>query len=261
MSHANIRVGSVTLIVNDLKAMTAFYRKVIGLSVIEITRRSVRLGVGQTLLLELIHDPHAPLADRHGAGLFHIAFLLPDRASLGQWLRHAVESDIPLTGAADHLVSEALYLADPEGNGIEIYRDRPREEWSWHDGMVQMANRRLDLQELATSGSPRPWTGLPDGSSIGHVHLQVGDLQHADAFYQGTLQLDIVSRRPQASFYSSGGYHHHLAVNTWNSAGAGMRPALTTGLAVVELLVDDNALPVPQTLTDPWGTIIRLQGA
>lgn len=152
MSHANIRVGSVTLIVNDLKAMTAFYRKVIGLSVIEITRRSVRLGVGQRLLLELIHDPHAPLADRNGAGLFHIAFLLPDRASLGQWLRHAVESDIPLSGAADHLVSEALYLADPEGNGIEIYRDRPREEWSWHDGMVQMANRRLDLQELATSG-------------------------------------------------------------------------------------------------------------
>lgn len=271
---APMRIGTVTLTVRDLDTASRFYQQVIGLAPIDTGAGLVRLGVGTTVLLELRHDADAPLASRRAAGLFHTAFLLPTRADLAQWLRHVAEQGVPLQGASDHLVSEAIYLADPEANGIEIYWDRPSETWSWRDGMVQMENRALDLNGLAATVRTRDWSGLPAGSSIGHVHLQVGELEPAEGFYAGLLGLDVVCRYPGATFMSSGGYHHHLATNIWNSRGAPVRSQPTTGLANVELAADAgtfegvrSGLPPEQaaqadpgrlSLRDPWGTAITV---
>lgn len=187
---------------------------------------------------------------------------------------HAAEQRVPLRGASDHLVSEAIYLSDPEGNGIEIYHDWPSETWTWHDGMIRMETQPLDLHALAASVQARNWSGLPDGSHIGHVHLQVGELSSAENFYSGLLGLDVVSRSSGATFLSSGSYHHHLATNTWNSRGAGVRSQPMTGLADVELVAEAavfdavrSRLTPEQTadssathlsLSDPWGTKITL---
>jgi catechol 2,3-dioxygenase len=267
---APVRIGTVALTVRDLDTVSQFYQQVIGLSPVESGPGLVRLGVGTTVLLELLHDPAAPLASRRAAGLFHTAFLLPTRADLAQWLLHAAELGVPLHGASDHLVSEAIYLADPEGNGIEVYWDRPSETWAWRDGMVEMATLALDLNDLAASVRTRAWSGLPAGSTIGHVHLQVGALDPADGFYAGLLGLEVVCRYPGATFLSSGGYHHHLATNIWNSRGAPARTEPTTGLANVELVTDAGVLaalrsrlspelaaqasPTRLALRDPWGT-------
>jgi catechol 2,3-dioxygenase len=271
---APVRIGTVALTVRDLEAVSRFYQEVIGLAVIETGAGLVRLGVGTTALLELRHDPAAPLASPSAAGLFHTAFLLPSRADLAQWLLHAAELRVPLQGASDHLVSEAIYLADPEGNGIEIYWDRPSENWSWKNGMVEMATLRLDLEALAASVRSRAWSGLPAGSSIGHVHLQVGALDASDDFYAGKLGLDIVCRYPGATFLSSGGYHHHIGTNIWNSRGAPVRTEPATGLANVELMADQAVIDAVRSrlsaeeagqtngaqlsLRDPWGTSITL---
>jgi catechol 2,3-dioxygenase len=271
-----VRIGTVALTVRDLETVSRFYQEAIGLAVIETGAGLVRLGVGTTVLLELRHDPAAPLASRTAAGLFHTAFLLPSRADLAQWLLHAADLRVPLQGASDHLVSEAIYLADPEGNGIEIYWDRPSETWSWRNGMVEMATLRLDLEALAASVQSHAWSGLPAGSSIGHVHLQVGALEASDAFYAGKLGLDIVCRYPGATFLSSGGYHHHIGTNIWNSRGAPVRTEPTTGLANVELVADPLIIEAVRSrlsaeeaaladgtrlaLRDPWGTSITLVG-
>ncbi|MDB6178705.1 VOC family protein [Paracoccus sp. Z330] len=273
MSDISIRIGSITLVANDLERMTDFYCKVIGLTAIEVTPNFARLGIGNNVLLKLIHDPQAPRASAQEAGLFHIAFLLPARADLGRWLVHARQHDVTLTGAADHLVSEALYLADPEGNGIEIYCDRPAALWSWSDGQVEMANHRLDLIDLVAARKGQDWAGMPMGSTIGHVHLQVGDLQLANRFYNQVLGLDLVHRMSGAGFYSSDGYHHHIATNVWNSRGAGKRPPRSTGLGMIDILTDAPEILLERlspdiassdglrgTISDPWGTIIGIRG-
>ncbi|MCA0964758.1 VOC family protein [Salipiger bermudensis] len=272
-ASAPLRIGTVALTVRDLSQMTEFYRDAIGLELVEARPGLSRLGTGGEALLELIHNPAARLADRTETGLFHVAFLLQDRASLGHWLRHAAETGVRLLGASDHLVSEALYLADPEGNGIEIYRDRPSEDWSWADDEVDMATIRLDLDALAADAPDEPWGGMQAGTVVGHVHLQVGDVKKADEFYTGLLGLDVTSRVRGAAFYSAGGYHHHIAANTWNSAGAGPRPTGMTGLHSVEIVAADPELharlaarageqPGDSSLfTDPWGTVLRLRAA
>lgn len=271
---APVRIGTVALTVRDLETVSRFYQQVIGLTVIETGVSLVRLGVGTTVLLELRHNPAAPLASRAGAGLFHTAFLLPSRTDLAQWLLHAADLRVPLEGASDHLVSEAIYLSDPEGNGIEVYWDRPSETWTWRDGSVAMATLRLDLEALAASVRSRNWSGLPTGSSIGHIHLQVGALDASDDFYAGKLGLDIVCRYPGATFLSSGGYHHHIGTNIWNSRGAPVRTEPTTGLANVDLVADRAVIDAVRArlaseetslaaktnlaLRDPWGTSITL---
>jgi catechol 2,3-dioxygenase len=201
--------------------------------------------------------------------------LVPSRDDLALWLLQAAKQGVQLQGASDHLVSEAIYLADPEGNGIEVYRDRPSSEWIWRDSMVQMATRALDLNELVRSVRTREWSGLPPGSSIGHVHLQVGALGPAEAFYAGLLGYDVVSRIPGATFLSSGGYHHHLAANIWNSTGVPARPPGSTGLASLELIPAERAIwtriverhgePAAAggmqhvSLKDPWGTTVLIR--
>lgn len=256
-SDAPLSVGRVALTVNDLDRVGDFYAAMLGLSPLDGDGETRRLGAGDRVLLELRRDPAARSAPRE-AGLYHTAFLLPDRADLGRWLRFAAEAGLRLDGASDHLVSEAIYLRDPEGNGIEVYADRPRDRWSVEAGQVRMDTIALDLQNLLAAGAG-PWAGAPDGTVVGHVHLQVGDVGQADDFFTGPLGMARVSHMPSASFYSTGGYHHHIAGNVWHSRGAGQRPEGLTGLAELELLaVPERAAALPATLTDPWGNAIRI---
>lgn len=273
-----LRIGGVALAVRDPDRMAAFYRDVIGLEVIAQDGGAIRLGAGGTAFLELLRRPGALPDDPATAGLFHTAFLLPSRAALGRWLAHHRALGGQLDGGADHLVSEAAYLRDPEGNGIEVYADRPPAQWRWRgDGAerrVEMANRPLDVPGLLRAAAT-PWGGAPPGTRIGHVHLRVGDVGEAVRFYAGTLGLDLTASRDSAAFLSTGGYHHHVAVNTWSSAGAGPRDPGRAGLASVTLDVAggpalagiarragaaDPGLNDP-SLNDPWGTVLRLRAA
>ena len=250
--NRSFAIGTVTLVVHDLASVRAFYENVIGLAPLTSTVTTAVLGVDGTAVVSLREDRAARRRSPQEAGLYHTAFLLPTRQDLGRWLRD--RSDGRLTGAADHLVSEALYLDDPEGNGVEIYADRPSATWRWQDGLVVMANDRMDLAALAAAGGDAPWQGAPAGTGIGHVHLQVGALAEADAFFTGTLGLQVTNRFAKASFYAADGYHHQLAANVWNSAGAKLREFPSTGLA--EIGVHAAASGV---LVDPWGTALRLK--
>jgi len=255
MSGRNMRIGKVALTVNDLNKVSEYYERVVGLQLIARDGESARLGSGGATLLELREDKAARRASAREAGLFHTAFLLPSRADLGAWLKRAVETQIRLQGAADHLVSEAIYLADPEGNGIEIYRDRPRDEWTVANGMVEMTTDPLDAEGIMAAAGAKTWDSVPDGTVVGHVHLQAGALAPAEAFYHGVLGFPVTCRFPGAVFYGDGGYHHHLATNIWNSRNAAVRTYPATGLASVEIIAPGAA---GRTLTDPWGTEILL---
>jgi catechol 2,3-dioxygenase len=230
------------LVVTDVSLVSSFYQSMLGLKVIEKTASGEVLGVDGTPLLTLTTGKDVRVAPRNAAGLFHTAFLMPDRTELARWLRHAVQNNVALDGASDHLVSEAIYLSDPEGNGIEIYADRPHEQWKFHDdGQVEMATLRLDLQALYDSAPQDAWNGMAEGTAIGHIHLQVGDIPEADAFYRDVLGLKIMARYPGASFFATGGYHHHVAANIWNSRGAGTRSDGMTGLSDYALRFNDTA--------------------
>ncbi|WP_221132131.1 MULTISPECIES: VOC family protein [unclassified Rhizobium] len=230
------------LVVTDLTVVSGFYQSMLGLKVIEKTASGQVLGVGDLPLLTLTTAKDAAIAPRNAAGLFHTAFLMPDRAELARWLRHAANNNVVLDGASDHLVSEAIYLSDPEGNGIEIYADRPHEQWKFdQDGMVDMATLRLDLQALYDSAADEHWSGMAVGTAIGHLHLQVGDIPQADAFYRDVLGLKLMASRPGASFFATGGYHHHIAANIWNSRGAVARADNMTGLSDYKVRFNDKA--------------------
>ncbi|WP_299365546.1 VOC family protein [uncultured Paracoccus sp.] len=277
MKAAPMRIGTVRLKVRDLDAVSRFYQTVMGLTPLPADGPGVTLGTGTLRLLHLDAAPDADAADRRQAGLFHTAFLLPSRAELARWLAHAAEARVALQGASDHSVSEAIYLADPEGNGIEVYADRPPQRWRDEAGEVHMTTEPLDLQDLLKAAGTTPWAGYPDDGVIGHVHLQVGDTAEADRFYGGILGLDIAARYPGASFYGSGGYHHQLAGNVWSSRGAGVRPEGMAGLDAVELVLRDpgtadaitsrandagiavETTDTALTLRDPWGTRITLR--
>jgi catechol 2,3-dioxygenase len=276
LARAPHRIGKVTLAVRDLSTVSRFYRDVIGLAVIETNPDAVRLGTANSVLLELRHEPGARARSPREAGLFHTAFLLPSRADLGAWTAHAAERRFPLHGAADHRVSEALYLSDPEGNGIEIYADRPSATWPRAGRMIEMPSDPLDLQDLVRAAAGRRWSGIPQGSTVGHMHLQVGAIPEAETFYADLLGFEITCRYPGGSFYGSGGYHHQLATNIWNSRGTTPRTDITTGLAHFEIVAanDDVVEAARERLTragyalaegesglqvkDPWGTSMSL---
>ncbi len=260
---APMEIGTVTLTVRDLPRSADFYAHALGLEKLHADGSEAVMGAGNRALVRLIADPAARERTPREAGLFHTAILLPNRAALGAWVHHASATRLPVQGTSDHRVSEAIYFADPEGNGIEIYVDRPRPAWTKPDGSIHMTSDPLDVQDLA--GAARgPWTGAPDGTVVGHVHLQVGDVKQAEAFYNGTLGFPITAHYPGAAFYGAGGYHHHLATNTWNSRGAGPRTP-STGLTAVEIRADAASLAAitartdgATDLTDPWGTRITL---
>lgn len=280
----------------DLEQSVAFYRRVLGMSVLEdaagrADRASLGPAGGEALVELHEHPGAAPVPRRGRLGLFHFAILLPDRPALGLFLRHLGAIGVR-PGASDHLVSEALYLSDPDGLGIEVYADRPRSEWRERNGELVMATEPLDLDSLLRAGSEggcnggmrRPgeggsWDGMPAGSTMGHVHLHVGDLARASAFYHEALGLDrTVWSYPGALFLSAGGYHHHLGLNTWAAgatpAGEGDARLLEWELIVPTSADADEALGALEAaghaaepgvtgglVRDPWGTALRVRVA
>jgi catechol 2,3-dioxygenase len=226
-------VGPVRLTVADLDRVRAFYETAIGLREVGEPRDAVvRLGAEPGVpLVELAGRPGAPPRAPRRTGLYHLALLVPDRPELARALRRVIDAGQTFEGASDHLVSEALYLSDPEGNGIEIYRDRPREEWRHVDGELQMATLALDVRSLVAELPEGHDPGMVPGTRMGHVHLQVADLDAAERFYHGVLGFDVTVRGyPGALFVSAGGYHHHVGLNTWAGAGAPAPPPGVRGL-------------------------------
>lgn len=260
------RIGAVTLRVADLERERRFYAEAIGLSELPpgdaATGEVASFGApdGERPLLHLIADPAAPPRPARTTGLFHFAVLVPDRAELARSIARLVRAGWRLTGASDHLVSEAIYLEDPEGNGIEIYRDRPRSEWRRENGELAMATLPLDLRSvMAELGDDDPGERVAAGTTIGHIHLNVADLDAAERFYAGELGFEVIVRGyPGALFVAAGGYHHHLGLNTWNGRGAPAPPPGSLGLELYEILVP--GLKEPRDLTDPSGIRLRLVG-
>jgi len=270
-----LRIGTVALKARDLSCLTDFYSSAIGLQVIDRDTKTTRLGAGGVTLLELEAAPAATPDDPRTAGLYHTAFLQPTRQDLGRWLVHAARNRVQLSGASDHLVSEAIYLDDPEGNGIEVYRDRLPQEWRWNGDRIQMANDRLDLDNLAADSGNTAYQGAPEGLRIGHIHLRVGDLGATQKFYCDVIGLDPTAGRGGALFMSSGRYHHHVGSNIWHSAGAGQREEDRAGLSWFSIEAADGAerdaaiarltaanMPIVESANglearDPFGTRVR----
>jgi catechol 2,3-dioxygenase len=273
-------LGEVKLRVRNLAQLVTFYTDVIGLQVLNRDSHKAELTVdGKKPLLVLEELPNAiTLPERSTTGLYHFAILVPSRKQLGLSLRRLAEYGIRI-GQADHLVSEALYLSDPEGNGIEIYRDRPRETWQFDGSNVKMASDPLDIPSILREAEDSPWQGLPPETIMGHIHLHIGDLEKARKFYVDLLGWGMaadLSRMMRALFISAGGYHHHIGLYVWAGAGAPQPPANATGLdyfkvvlpsvadldvvvarvraAGVEIAEKDGAW----VFSDPFGNEIRL---
>lgn len=238
---ADARLGAIRLRGGDGERLRDFYETTIGLRTLGTADGVLSLGVDGAPLVELVADPEAPPRPPDTTGLFHLALLVPTRADLARTLRRVAGSGWRLSGASDHLVSEALYLSDPEGNGIELYRDRPRDEWPLSGDSVEMATLPLDLDDLlAEPGGEEADETMPAGTTLGHVHLQVADLDSAEAFWVDALGLDVTARGyPGALFTSAGGYHHHVGLNTWAGAGAPSPPARARGLVRFEVVLPD----------------------
>ncbi len=266
-STAPMQIGMVTLNVRQIDKVADYYRHLLGLADLGRDGNTLRLGVGDKPLLELRGNEGFAQRDPRSAGLFHTAFLMPDRESLGAWLRHVAAERIPVDGASDHLVSEAVYLHDPEGNGIEVYADRSRAEWSTNGKSIVMASEHLDIPALLELAPENTYGEAPQGLFVGHMHLQVGSIAEAEPFYSGILGTDITAHMPSATFYGAGGYHHQLATNIWHSRGAGRIDATHTGLVGFELVLDSDqqradilarAQSNETTIVDPWGLAIEL---
>ncbi len=254
-----VSVARVALKARNAKALANYYSAVVGLEHLAADGDTITLGTSRHPLLVIENDPSAKPDDPRSAGLFHTAFLLPSRSDLGRWLNFAADRQIALDGASDHLVSEAVYLTDPEGNGVEIYADRRPEEWRRNGGEILMATHRMDVGAVRPSvpAGDEGWKGAPANTVIGHVHLRVGDPATAEEWWHSTLGFETAARYgSQAVFLSTGGYHHHIGVNSWQSAGAGQRDPGRAGLAWVEL--SSSVSTVTETFTDPWGTSVRV---
>ncbi|MGZ8469416.1 MAG: VOC family protein [Gemmatirosa sp.] len=277
---AATRLGAVRLQVADLARSLSFYERVLGLRIVERTDAGARLAAhgDDATLVELVERPGArPMTARGRLGLYHYAILLPDRSALGRFVAHLAESGVR-AGAGDHLVSEAFYLQDPDGLGIEIYADRPRETWRRVDRELMMATDPVDVASLVEAAGDARWTGMPAGTVVGHVHLHVGDVARAGEFYADGIGFDrMVWQYPGALFLGAGGYHHHVGANTW--AGSGARPPAADDARLLEWTivlpgeadVDEAADSLARgghavtrdgrdaLATDPWGTAVRLR--
>lgn len=234
-------VGWVTLGVADLEMMTRYYEQVIGLTLLRGDETSSELGVDGQPIVRLEARPHGRRYP-NAPGLYHLAILVPTRADLGQWLRHYISTqNRMIDGAGDHFVSEALYLSDPEGNGLEIYRDRPRDTWEFRNGELVMGTAAVDLPAVVAAAHDAPFTGMPSGTTLGHVHLQVRDVAEAVRFYGDVLGFDYMVGFASAGFMSAGGYHHHLGMNTWHSRRADPAPAGSLGLINYSIVLPTQA--------------------
>ena len=232
MLSPNTRLGYVHLTVSDIERSLAFYRHSLGMQLHWRKGNGAALGAGHDDLLVLTEQPGAIKPGRH-SGLYHFAILVPSRKELASSIKNIIETETNVTGGADHLVSEALYLDDPDGNGIEIYRDRPRSTWEKENGQVKMAVDPLDYQgilsEIVTDNGE--WSGLHPDTVLGHMHLHVDHLAEATTFYEKVIGFDLMAAMMgTAAFLSAGGYHHHLGINTWNGEGAPAPPSNAVGL-------------------------------
>jgi len=274
------RLGPVMLQVADLARSLEYYQHVLGFSVVSQASGGASLAAhgDDAVLIELRELAGARAVPRRGRlGLYHYAILLPDRAALGRFLKH-LSSIGAYAGMSDHLVSEALYLTDPDGLGIEVYADRDRKTWKHEARQLAMATDPLDTRSLVDAAGDTPWTGMPQGTKVGHVHLHVEDIGEAEAFYHGALGFDkMVWSYPGALFLAAGGYHHHLGTNTW-AAGAPRAeandarllewtvvvPSRADAAAVAKSLegagysVSEDSERKSWTTTDPWGTPLRI---
>jgi catechol 2,3-dioxygenase len=261
--------GRVGLRVRDLDRAVDFYAGMLGLAVASDAERTVTLRAGDAThagreLIVLREDPrlasrpHRPTT----TGLYHVALLVPDRRALAHSLTHLARTQYPLAGMADHSVSESLYLADPDGNGLEIYADRPRDRWIMRGGRPVVTTDPLDVDNLlATAGPPAPWTGLPSATVIGHVHFTVSDLAAADRFYGATLGLDQTIALPTLTGYAAGGYHHHVNANVWAGVGAPPDDPAVAGLDWWELVVADTiSRDATRARAAAGGTRVELDG-
>lgn len=277
-----LRLGPVRLQVTDLAQSLAFYEQVLGMRVLARTEAEVSLGAqgdGRVLVVLVEKRGAMPHPGRGRTGLFHFAILLPDRPSLGRFVKHLAALGVR-AGAGDHLVSEAFYLSDPDGLGIEVYADRPRDTWTMEAGELKMATDPVDVASVVASAGATTWSGMPAGTVMGHVHLHVGDIDRAGSFYADALGFDRVVRRyPGALFMSAGGYHHHLGTNTW--AGPLARAAEPHEAQLLEWTIElpsaQDVDAVAQALAqqgvavtravsgselvvrDPWGTPFRVR--
>ena len=269
-------VGAVQLQVSDLGRSVEFYRDVLGLRLQSESKDTAVLGAGATPLVSLRERAGARAVPRRGLlGLFHFAILLPDRASLGRFLGHLGELGVQ-PGMSDHLVSEAIYLQDPDNLGIEVYRDRPRSEWREVGGQLAMATEPMDVRSVLAAAREERWTGMPEGTRMGHLHLHVGDLDEGSRFYHDALGFDkVVWNYPGALFLSAGGYHHHLGTNTWARGAPSAGPddaqllewrlhlqtpeevdLAAKSLAKAGVVVERDGADA--LVSDPWGTRLRL---
>jgi len=271
-------LGSARLLVTDLERSLEYYQRVLGLIALSRQPSSAALAVSESAraLIHLETKPGTKSPPRGGRyGLYHFALLVPDRASLGRFVTHLDEIGARVA-SADHAVSEALYLWDPDGLGIEVYADRPRDSWRLRGQEIFMTSERLNIQSLVDAAGSSLWTGMPSGTTLGHMHLHVGDLATAEAFYHSALGFDkIVWNYPGALFLSAGGYHHHLGTNTWagNAGNALDHEARLLEWELVLPTADDRAraahslraagfAPVQEKdswlVPDPWNTSLRL---
>ncbi|HZT85403.1 MAG TPA: VOC family protein [Gaiellaceae bacterium] len=248
------RMGLVELSVSDLDRSLAYWEDAIGLRVLSREDGTAELGV-ETPLLRVVEEPGARPADGF-TGLYHVALLVPDRPSLGRFLAHAARERIPLEGLSDHDVSEAIYLRDPDRHGIEVYADRPREQW---EGQVweRLTTMPLDAGSLLAEAGDAEFDGLPEGTTVGHVHLRVRDVDETIGFYRDTLGMGLTAQLgDMAAFLSAGGYHHHLGGNTWESRGAEPAPEGTARLLRFTVVLPDEE-ELERTAERIGGTEVR----
>jgi catechol 2,3-dioxygenase len=248
---ADTHIGHVHLQVADLERSLHFYRDLVGFREVKREDGTAVLSATGDLPAHMIltERPGARPKPRRSTGLFHVAIRLPSRYELARVFRHLVENRWPFGGFSDHKVSEALYLADPDGKGLELYRDRPRDQWPMRGGMVEMTTDPLDVDALLAEAGDEPWTGIAPETDIGHVHLHVANLRDAEAFYCDVLGLEVMQRSYRgALFVAAGGYHHHVGLNIWAGEGAPPPPPDAAGILSFSLVIPDK--PAWQTAVD-----------
>ncbi len=241
--HTDTKLGPVYLTVSDLERSLDFYKNSLGFQIHRSEDSIAYLGAGDSDLL-VLHQVSDAIRARATTGLYHFAILVPSRQDLAKALRLIVETGTQVQGFADHLVSEAIYLPDPDGIGIEIYRDRPRHEWPYDRDQLRMGTEHLDTESLLADADGRDgdWEGLAAGTRVGHIHLHVANIAEAEAFYTGVLGFDLVQRYgPAAAFFSVGGYHHHIGINTWMGEGAPPPPPGSLGLRHFVMYLRDES--------------------
>ncbi|MGD7045893.1 VOC family protein [Jeotgalibacillus proteolyticus] len=233
-------VGKIELVVSDIARSLAFYERIVGLRLISRDEKSAKLSAdGSKSILSLVQPEEVKRKESRTTGLYHFALLLPTRSDLSDLIAHLVKNGVKM-GGSDHGVSEAVYFDDPDGNGIEVYRDRSHTEWDWHDSQVSMSIDPLNIQELL-SGEQKEWGKVPEKTVIGHLHLHVSELGKTEEFYREALGLDVVSRfNGQALFMSTAGYHHHIGLNTWQGVGAPPPSKNSVGLHWFSFVVQDE---------------------